>query len=427
MITAVHTDDRHQLLVQDLERQLMHWLAASRMFRRADEFASRVAWSSVEDEIGVPLRREIHRIVEELIDLGEATGELIERAKQNPDLIEEAGKGIQRFRTRFSQVETTLDFLGDAVNSRTSSSLRALLSNLDRMAFQSMKPVLDRAGIQTPPVLVYQDKGLGASIIRAGVRLWAPGSVMPVAAVKIVRHNLYRPTSLFHESGHQVAHLTRWVPRMKGAILRALAQDRELQQMWSGWASEIAADIYAFNHTGYASVAALYDVVGDARSIQQWSLGAPHPIGWLRVLLGCAFARVAFGQEGPWNSLETAMLTRFPVTRANETLVPLLERSHQLMPAIARACLDAPMPALGGAPLHSVIDPARVSPTALNAFEREAGKQLWTSPSLRKAEGIRLVALAGLREAEDPRSATHWFEKSREWMTDRADPAPRRI
>ncbi|MDJ0643773.1 MAG: hypothetical protein QNJ15_13245 [Erythrobacter sp.] len=420
MTIAARSPGRHRLLVQDLERQLMHWLAAARLFRRADEFASKIAWSSVEDEIGVPLRREIHRIVEELIELGEATAEIVGRAKRNPDLIMDAGKGIQRFRTRYTQVETTLDFLGDAVNSRTSPCLRAALRNLDRMAFQSMKPVLDRAGISCPQVLVYQDKGLGASIIRAGVRLWTPGSVMPVAAVKIVRHNLYRPTSLFHETGHQVAHLTRWVPRMQRAILSALAGDSELQQMWSGWASEIAADVYAFNHTGYASVAALYDVVGDARTIQRWTLGAPHPIGWLRVLLGCAFSREAYGQEGPWNGLETAMLARFPASRANDTLFPLLERSREAMPAIARACLDAPIPALTGKPLHSVVDPAHVAPAALAEFEHRAGEQLWTSPAWRETHGIRMVALTGLREAESPSTATHWIEKSRNWMTDRA-------
>ena len=158
-----------------------------------------------------------------------------------------------------------------------------------------MAPVLERAKKPVPRVLVYQDKGTGASILRAGVRLWVPGAVMPVAAIKIVRHNLYRPTSLFHETGHQVAHLTGWTPSVRDSIAKALSADSKLQAMWTAWASEIAADVYAFLHTGYASIAALYDVVGDAQTILRWPIGDPHPIGWLRTALGCEFSRRCFG------------------------------------------------------------------------------------------------------------------------------------
>ncbi len=76
---------------------------------------------------------------------------------------------------------------------------------------------------------------MGASILRAGIRLWNPGTVNPVAAVKVVRHNLYRPTSLFHETGHQVAHLTGWVPSLRTRLVRALADDVHLQRMWLPW------------------------------------------------------------------------------------------------------------------------------------------------------------------------------------------------
>ena len=45
-------------------------------------------------------------------------------------------------------------------------------------------------------MLVYVDKGLGASILRAGVRLWDHASPSPVATVKLTRHNLFHPTAL---------------------------------------------------------------------------------------------------------------------------------------------------------------------------------------------------------------------------------------
>jgi hypothetical protein len=404
------------LLVADLERQTTHWLAAARTFRDAEEFASLEAWKSVEREIGAPLRKQMHDVVEEMVRMGDSTSALVASARRDPALTNRAAAAVQRFRRRYNQVDVTLDFVGDAVNSRSSRVLRAALTTLGRLAVASMAPVLERARKPVPRVLVYQDKGTGASILRAGVRLWAPGAVMPVAAIKIVRHNLYRPTSLFHETGHQVAHLTGWTPSVRDAIAEALPNDTQLQSMWTAWASEIAADVYAFLHTGYASVAALYDVVGDAQTILRWPLGDPHPIGWLRTALGCELCRRCFG-AGPWDQLQRAMEARFPASSAEATVQPLLARSMAAMPRIAQACLLAPVPALGGRPMTSELDPARVSPAALAELERVGGSALWTSPHWRRNEGIRIVALAGLREAERPGTATQWIDRARTWLT----------
>jgi len=412
-----------QLVAADLERQVAHWLAAARTFRDAEEFASLEAWRSVERDIGAPLRQPLHAAVEELVAFGDATARLVAAARRDPAALAEASTAVQRFRRRYVQVDVTLDFIGDAVNSRTSQLLRAALSTLDRLAVASMAPVLERANKPVPRVLVYQDKGTGASILRAGVRLWAPGTVMPVAAIKIVRHNLYRPTSLFHETGHQVAHLTDWTPSVQVAIVGALADDPELRAMWAPWASEIAADVYAFLLTGYASVAALYDVVGDTQTILHWPVGDPHPIGWLRTILGCAFARHCYGESGPWNALQRAMEARHPATAADPTLQSLLERSKAAMPRIAAACLAAPVPALGGKPMTDVLDPMRASPASLAELERSAGPALWTSPHWRQTEGIRIVALAGLREAERPETAPVWIDRARAWLTTQAQAA----
>ena len=218
-----------------------------------------------------------------------------------------------------------------------------------------------------PRVLVYQDKGTGASILRAGVRLWAPGAIMPVAAIKIVRHNLYRPTSLFHETGHQVAHLTGWTDvACETRSPTRLKDDAELQAMWTPWASEIAADVFAFLHTGYASVAALYDVVGDARDDPALA-GRRSPSdrlaahrARLRVLAAC------FGGRARGTGLQRAMEARFPIAGGRR------RRCSRCSTARWRRCRgspqpasSAPVPALGGQPMTDVLDPQRVSPAAL--------------------------------------------------------------
>jgi hypothetical protein len=403
-------------LAADLQRQLAHWLAAARTFRDAEEFAALEAWVSVERETGVPLRAHMHEVVETLIKLGEEAATTLRQAGLDPARLPAAAAAVMKFRRRYVQVDTTLDFLGDAVNTRTSGALRATLGMLDELAVASMTPSLTRAGKPIPRVLVYQDKGTGASILRAGVRLWAPGAIMPVAAIKIVRHNLYRPTSLFHETGHQVAYLTGWTESLRDELVRLLADDKQLAEMWAPWASEIVADVFAFLHTGFASVAALYDVVCDASGILRWPIGDPHPVGWLRTALGCAMADVCFGKDGPWGALLSAMDTHFPLSAADPSVRPLFERSRQRMAAIARTCIDAPVPALGGKAMTAIHDPARVSPAALAELERSAGPALWTSPHWRRAEGIRILALAGLREAEDPAKSTQWIERARGWL-----------
>ncbi|MFE6964185.1 hypothetical protein ACFVAJ_03670 [Agromyces sp. NPDC057679] len=405
-----------RLAADDLQRQCAHWQAAASAFLDAEEFAPSSAWAELESQTGLPLRQRLGAAVDDLVGLGGRTRTLAQGAARSPTDLVRASRAVQVLRRRYTQVETTLDFFGDAVSSRTSPGLRSTMRLLDGLADASMRPVLVAARQPVPPSLTYVKPGMGASILRAGIRLWSPGTINPVAAIKIVRHNLYRPTSLFHETGHQVAHLTGWTPSVRRAIAAALADDPALQRMWSPWASEIAADAYAFLHTGFASVSALYDVVGDTRTVLRWPVGDPHPIGWLRTRLGCAFCRAAYG-AGPWDRLEAAMLAEHPIERAEPALQPLLARSSARMPQLAPAVLAAPVPGLGGREMSTVVDPRRVSPAALGELERAAGSSAWTSPHWRRTEGIRLVALAGLREAELPGSAPEWIDRARRWMT----------
>jgi len=115
-----------------------------------------------------------------------------------------------------------LDFFGDAINTRTSPRMSALLRACDILAEKSMRMVLEQFGKKTPPVLSYFDKGLGASILKAGLRLWDATTINPCAAIKIVRHNLLRPTSGIHESGHQVAHQLDWNDELAGMLADSL-------------------------------------------------------------------------------------------------------------------------------------------------------------------------------------------------------------
>ncbi len=170
----------------------------------AEEFASNEAWRSVERQIGAPLRQQLNKIVEELVSLGEAASRLIGQARREPGHVQTAQAAVQTFRRRYAQVDTTLDFIGDAVNSRTSPLLRTALSNLDRLAVAVWRPCLRLQASRSHRFLSIRTRESGASILRAGVRFVGAGRRNASGRNQDREHNLYRPTSLFHETGHQV-------------------------------------------------------------------------------------------------------------------------------------------------------------------------------------------------------------------------------
>ena len=172
----------------------------------------------------------------------------------------------------------------------------------------------------------------------------------------------------------------------------------------------------AFALTGYASVAALHDVVADSRTILRWPLGDPHPVGWLRVLLGVAMCRAAFG-PGPWDRLEEAVVTANPLSRAESRPRPCSAVPRADGRSGGASASTAPVPGFGRRPVTTLVDPPRLAPRAVRA---RAGRRTgpWTSPHWRASEGIRIVALAGLREAEHPERAGQWVERAEAWMTD---------
>jgi hypothetical protein len=305
------------------------------------------------------------------------------------------------------RAETTLDFFADAVNRRTNAKFAALLKACDTIAYRSMAQLLDQIGKPTPVALTYVGDGLGASILKAGLRLWDGGEVSPVAAIKIVRHNLLRPTALIHEAGHQVAHIAGWNEELASTLLHGLSPvSSELADVWASWSSEIAADAFAFVHTGFASVVALHDVVaGDLSTVCRYTLGDPHPISYLRVLLGVETCRYFYG-PGEWDSLELAWKELHPITHIPAATRSLLEDSIPALKLIVRLTLDSPMRAFNGRPLRALIQPERVSPTALNELGNRIGAALFTSAHWLWTEPLRIVALTGLQLASRPKNLT---------------------
>lgn len=407
-------DETHALRIQ-VTRQVAHWRAAVVTLDNLENFASASAWHGLERQLGIAVRGHLRAAVDRVrrqADVLEA--EL--RAADTSEELERVRRQVVRFRRQFLRTETALDFYGDAVNTRTNPRLAALLGGCDVLARRSLESVLPALGKPVPPVLTYIDKGLGASILRSGLRLWDGQTLSAAAAIKITRHNLYRPSACLHEAGHQAAFVLGWNDELAAALRRELADAPAVADTWSGWASEIAADTFAFAHVGYAAVAALHDVIaGEPASVFALRPMDPHPIAFLRVLLGTQMCVRYYG-AGPWDDLERAWMRAHPIARAPTELRDLLAASVRRLPEIVDICLRRAMKAFGGRPIVAMVDPTRVRPDALAQLERDAGPALFTSSHWIWTECLRLLALSGYRAATEPERAIEIAEQFESWM-----------
>lgn len=391
-------------LRNNLKTQFLHWQLALSRLEQLDDIASLEGWSALERHTGTLLRATLQKAVRDLAaDAASVRG----RFDRMP--LEEIADALQRFRQDYLRTETTLDFFADAINTRTSARIAGLLSAADALAAKSMSRILSPLGHTTPPVVCYLEKGRGASILKANIRLWDRKSINPVAMIKVVRHNILRPTALIHEAGHQIAHILDWNDQLAAALSRALPSEQGL--IWGSWASEIAADAFSFVNTGYASVAALRNVVdGGRRLVFRYLPGDPHPIAYLRVLLGVEMCRQAYG-SGPWDELASGWRYLYPLRSAPADIRAMLRDSTTLISHVAKVTLRKSYAAFDDRSLTQMIDPAEVSPASLAQLERAAGPRLYESPYVVNHESLRLLALSGYQFATQPERGAEVMHK----------------
>jgi hypothetical protein len=409
-------------LARQTARELAHWRLAVEALADLDAVAAPEAWASLEVYLQQGVRDRLAAVVAALSQEARA----LERMLGDGHATEMVRDGVLRLRERYLQAETVLDFYGDAVNTRTNPTLRALLRGFDTLAGDSMSRSLEPLGLAAPPALTYVDKGLGAAILRAGVRLWDRAHPSPAAAIKLTRHNLSYPTALLHETGHQVGHLTGWNAELADALHETLApRSVEVAALWRSWASELAADVHAFAQAGWAPVFALANVVdGPTAAVYHIRLGDPHPFAWIRVLFNVALCRRWFG-DGPWDDVGRAWAHRHPPEAAGGEVARIARISLDALDDIVEVCTRRPMRAFQGAPLARLLDPRRVHPAALAELERQAGGSLLTSSYLRRHDAIRILAVLASRAVTDPAGADGHRARLQAWVADLGDDSSR--
>jgi hypothetical protein len=144
--------------------------------------------------------------------------------------------------------------------------------------------------------------------------------------------------------------------------------------------------------------------------------GDPHPIAFLRVLLGVEMCVRYFG-TGPWEELGKTWAENYELREADSGVRVLVAGSLPLLPRIVELCLRTPQRVFRGRTLCDFIDPARVKPEALLALENSVGNSLFLSPHWISAECLRLLALYSLRFSTQPERGAEILRDQSAWMT----------
>lgn len=396
-----------------LAAEIAHWRHAAAGLSDLDVIASPAAWAGLEQYLSVQVRRRLETVATSL----QLEAAAVATALQSGLELGAVRRQVLRLRQRYLQAETVLDFYLDAITTRTVPELAAVLRGLDRLASDALDMTLRPLGLESPPVLVYLDRGLGASILRAGIRLYDEANPSPAAAIKITRHNLLYPTALLHECGHQFAHLTGWTAELAEAFKITLGRrSRDLGEMWAATASEVAADAYGFCLAGWAPLPALANVVdGTTAAVYRRPIGDPHPYPLIRVLFNAALCQSWYG-GGPWTGIGRAWVSRHRPDQAPGEIGELTRLSLEAMPSIVDLCTRRPMTAFKGKPLSAVADPRRMSPVSIDGLVRRAGPSLLTSPFLARRESLPILSWLSTRSVVEPSKASEHRERLRKWL-----------
>lgn len=396
-------------------RQLNHWEGAAQRLDDFEATAPPAAWSALERYVGVTMRAELKDAREQLKREAASVRAAFEAARFRQDL-ERAADQVDHLAERYLQTEQLVDFYVDAVRSRMNPELGAQLRACDVMAERAVGSAIEPLGRPVPPIMTYFKPGRGASILRPDTRLW-DGSLSRIAAIKLACHNRVQPTALTHECGHLVAGIVGWNDAFARVLRTRLGEyNAAVAEQVAAWASEIAADAFAFACTGFASVATLADVVsGRGPQVFHYVAWDPHPVSYLRVLLGVEMCRRFYGM-GPWDDLAAAWQAVHLLSEATAPVAGLIIATIPLLPRIVDAALLTRLPCFGDRHLADLVDPQRVSPGALRELQREAGAAAFNSSHWIWTECLRLTALSGLRYATEPEAGPKILQQQEDWM-----------
>jgi len=278
-----------------------------------------------------------------------------------------AQRRLALLRLRFTAALGQFDLYADALAQRSQRDSGVWLAGLDALATDALAMPQH---FESPPLLCYLDRGIGAAIRRARTRL-PGGGANPVAVIRVPRERLVGSgiaSSIVHEVGHQAAALLDLLPALRAGLRERVARAPEWAA-WERWISEIVADLWSVARLGVTSVYGLMGVVSLPPAFVFRDGGSdPHPPPWLRVLLACALGDALYPHP-QWRRLATLWQTLYPLPPHRDTLA--CQAAH--CDAFARWLLEQQPPALRGASLGSVL--------TARACDAGALRERWRRPA----------------------------------------------
>lgn len=257
----------------------------------------------------------------------------------------------------------------DVLTQRHSPALEPLLRGCDVLAKDAMMkehPAL----LEIEPPLVFCDRGFGASILRADVRL-PDGTPNPMPLIQIPysrlkeKHNL---TSVLHEVGHQAMVRLRLTPALSTALRSTLSDSGApnlVADLYASWAPEIGPDFWGFCASGIAQVGTIKDILAlPSERVFQISWGDPHPPAYIRALLAFDWCRRLWGQ-GIWDAWEKEWLKLYPIESAPTDAQEVILEIKRSIPLVGAILFKAKYRALNGRTIPDLFNLADLEPVKL--------------------------------------------------------------
>jgi len=309
-------------------------------------------------------RRHLRRLVEEFLDW-------LRSARATGVDAEEAQRRFTMLRLRFNRVLTHFDLFDNVVAQRSDAETGVWLSGLDNVSADAL--YLRGGYYETPPVVCYLDRGMGAAIRRARTRR-PLGGTNPVAIIKIPRERMVGngiTSSRFHECGHQAAALLGLLESLRPVLRRRVESSRSddvAWRYWERWISEVVADLWSVARAGVSSTMGLMSVVSLLRPfVFRLNPDDPYPAPWIRVKLSAALGR-AFYPQPAWDRLVRLWESYYPIHELDPGRRAVFAELEQSIPALVDMLVNHRPPALEGASLIEALDLDELMPVRLRAL-----------------------------------------------------------
>lgn len=282
---------------------------------------------------------------------------------------EQAQRRFTFLRLRFNAVITQFDMFSVAISQRSENEFGVWLAGLDVVAGDA----LDLPGFyDSPPVLCYLDRGIGAAIRRARTRL-PGGGENPVALIRIPRERMIGygiASSLVHEVGHQAAALLDLVQALRAAM-PAEPERGGIWGYWHRWISEIVADFWSVARVGVASTLGLMGVVSLPKPfVFRSNEDDPHPMPWVRVMISAAMGEALYPHP-QWKRVAQLWESFYPPSGLDPATDRLVKMLRAGIPEFVDFLIGFRPPSLRGCRLAEAMNTGDRTPAKLAELFRQ--------------------------------------------------------